>query len=802
MINQKNKHFFYTYRPQNSEYLVGRRKDWPGGQTLQNEILAIDTMVTKLDAAIWEYSVRPDQKIWDGIEDLLARNRNRNASTADKSQFIPDKSSFILKDGYEIELLWVATMPSYPNYYPGDPPNDKIIILEDLDKDGKADQYKIFADSLYLPLGFELGNGGLFLTQAPDLVFLRDTTGDDKADVKEYLLHGFGTEDAHHSLSNYSWGPDGALYMHMGTFLHSQVETPYGPRRGAYGTTWRYDPVRRKLDNYISYPYANPWGNAFNEYGDHFIADASTGRCHFGTPLSTAIDYPIKHTSQPGFLTSDFAPKTCGMEIVSSSNFPPDVQGDILLNTFVGFQGIRQHRMIQDSSEYRAEEREPLLQSTDPNFRPVDLKFGPDGALYILDWFNPIVQHGEQGFREEMRDHSHGRIWRIKYSGRSLDAMVDYTQMTVDELLNNLKNSPLREKYQIRTQLRMFSKPEILPILQDWVLNLKSEDINLYKLEALWIYQGLNEYNAKLLEELLESKNDQVRASAVRTMYYWKDEVKNYPERLDNLVEDPSFKVRLETIVALSHDKTEATIQSLLKALTLPRDKHINYVLKESLKNLQPVWLSMFEKNPDFLNGSHVQAEFLFDLLDDPVLLALPGFIKDDPNWQDYTWAMASGSEYSQLSQSLAYDAYKLKHDSMLEDTSLNSPTTGSTIILKLEAVPGKMIYDQDTLVVKAGQKVVLVFNNEDNMAHNVVIVKPGQKERIGTLADEMASQKDAYEKGFIPDSKDVLYFTPLVNSGKNYKLEFIAPMQKGEYPYICTFPGHWRLMNGILKVI
>src|SRR5690606_24398057 len=115
------------------------------------------------------------------------------------------------------------------------------------------------------------------------------------------------------------------------------------------------------------------------------------------------------------------------------------------------------------------------------NFRPVDLKFGLDGALYVLDWFNPIVQHGEQGFREEMRDHTHGRIWRIKYSGNRLDEMVDYTKMTVEELLNNLKSSTNRDKYQIRTQLRTFSKSKVLPILKEWILNLEPEDIDLYK---------------------------------------------------------------------------------------------------------------------------------------------------------------------------------------------------------------------------------------------------------------------------------------------------------------------------------
>src|SRR5690606_23627269 len=156
------------------------------------------------------------------------------------------KSQFVLPEGFEIELfasekdfpmanpvaatfdakgrLWVATMPSYPNYLLGNPPNDKILVLEDTDGDGKADKHTVFADSLYLPLGFELGDGGVYLTQAPDFIFLKDTDGDDIADSREVLLSGFGTEDSHHTLNTYTWGPDGALYMNMGTFLHTQVE--------------------------------------------------------------------------------------------------------------------------------------------------------------------------------------------------------------------------------------------------------------------------------------------------------------------------------------------------------------------------------------------------------------------------------------------------------------------------------------------------------------------------------------------------------------------------------------------------
>src|SRR3546814_2622468 len=97
--------------------------------------------------------------------------------------------------------MWVASMPTYPHYLPGKLPSDRLVILEDTDQDGKADSHQVFADSLYLPLGFELGQGGVYVTQAPDLVFLKDTNGDDRADLRKTLLSGFGTEDSHHTLS-------------------------------------------------------------------------------------------------------------------------------------------------------------------------------------------------------------------------------------------------------------------------------------------------------------------------------------------------------------------------------------------------------------------------------------------------------------------------------------------------------------------------------------------------------------------------------------------------------------------------
>ena len=183
-----------------------------------------------------------------------ARSRT-SAATSTSPRRIPRWRSTRLKpaDGYEVSLfaserefpelanplamtfdtrgrLWVLTSPTYPHVGPDETPNDKLIILEDGNGDGRADKVKVFADRLYIPTGFALGDGGVYVSQQPNLMFLQDTNGDDRADVRRVILHGFGTEDSHHSIHAYTWGPDGALYFQEGTFLHSQVETPYGPR--------------------------------------------------------------------------------------------------------------------------------------------------------------------------------------------------------------------------------------------------------------------------------------------------------------------------------------------------------------------------------------------------------------------------------------------------------------------------------------------------------------------------------------------------------------------------------------------
>ena len=315
--------------------------------------------------------------------------------------------------------LWVLTSPTYPHYLPGVRPNDKLIILEDVNRDGRADKSTIFADGLYQPMGFELGDGGAYVSQQPNLMFLRDTNGDGRADERRIILHGFGTEDSHHAIHAFQWDPGGGLHFQEGTFLHSQVETPYGPVRVENAAVFRYEPRTEKLSVFVSYSFANPWGHVIDRWGQNFVSDASNGDNYYGTAFSGHVDYPRKQRSMQKWTLTQVRP-TANNEIVSSRHFPDGAQGNFLITNVIGFQGIKQYRVQEEGSGFVAVEIEPLLQSEDPNFRPIGLRFGPDGALYLCDWFNPLIGHMQYSLRDPRRDKAGGRVYRITAKGRPL----------------------------------------------------------------------------------------------------------------------------------------------------------------------------------------------------------------------------------------------------------------------------------------------------------------------------------------------------------------------------------------------
>ena len=528
-VDEKSLQFFYDYRAVNGCYIYGGRKAPFGVVNFPAEFAKLRKMIQNRERRVWDIAqgkdvpATIDDSNTGGFAPVETNVKNPiHITTPDE-----EKKSFTLPEGYAINLfasevefpdledpvsmtfdakgrLWVTAMPSYPMYLPGTKPNDKVLILEDANEDGKADRCTVFAGGLHVPTGFELGDGGVYVSQMPNLIFLKDTDGDDCADTRELIMHGFDTADSHHAMHAYTWDPGGALHWQEGTFHYTQVETPYGPRRCNEAGIFRWEPRSWKFDVFVSYGFANPWGHYVDRWGQNFVADASGGANYYGTAFSGQVVYPQKHGGMKQFFPMQWRP-TCGCELVYSRHFPDDTQGDYLLNNNIGFQGILRYRVREDGSGFAGAPVEPLLQSSDPNFRPVALQFGPDGALYVVDWFNPLVGHMQHSLRDPNRDHTRGRIWRITYPKRPLVPRARVAGASVPELLDLFKSYEDRVRYRARRELRERPEQDVLRALDRWVAGLDKNHPEYWRsmLEAIWLHQSLDVVDSPLLKQLL-----------------------------------------------------------------------------------------------------------------------------------------------------------------------------------------------------------------------------------------------------------------------------------------------------------
>ena len=379
----------------------------------------------------------------------------RDAAVPDPDPEI-ERKSFVVADGFEVNLfaadpvlakpiqmnfdpqgrLWVVSSEVYPQIEPGQTANDKVLILEDTDGDGKAEKTRVFADGLLIPTGIAPGDGGAYVANSTELLHLSDTNGDGKADRRRVMLSGFGTEDTHHILHTLRWGDDGLLYMSQSIYIHSHIETPHGVRRLNGGGIWQFRPETMELDVFVR-GFVNPWGTHFDRFGQAFGTDGAgyEGINYLvpGAAYLTAVGVPRLLTGlTPG------SPKHCGLEIVSGRGLPDDWQGSLVTNDFRANRVCR-FVVSDDGSGFAAREQAEVIKTRHPAFRPIDVKMGPDGAIYVADWYNPIIQHGEVDFRDPRRDHTHGRIWRVTAKGRPPVPRPKLVEADVPSLLESLK---------------------------------------------------------------------------------------------------------------------------------------------------------------------------------------------------------------------------------------------------------------------------------------------------------------------------------------------------------------------------
>ena len=651
-VNEKSQQFWYRYRPINPFYIYGGRAAPFGTVSFPPEMERLDGMVANRDRKIWDIAqgkttdpVVDDSNLKPVPETPTTMKTEPKINTPEE-----EKATFTVLDGFEANLfasevefpdlkkpvqltfdakgrMWVTTIPTYPHLFPGQKPQDKVLILTDKDADGKADESKVFADNLYIPIGIELGYGGAYISAEPDLVFLKDTNGDDKADVRHAVLHGFGCEDSHHAINAFVWGPGGGLHMMEGTFLHSQVETPRGPVRLENAGVWRYEPATEKLGVHITYNYANPWGETFDQWGRNYIADASGGDNHYGNAYSGWLPWPQKHANMERFTDKKAHVRpTAGCEVVSSRQFPDEYQQWWLLNNNIGFQGTRMFHVVDDGSGFKSEEWKDLIYSSDPSFRPVDLEFGPDGALYIVDWYNPIIGHMQFSLRDPQRDKAHGRIWRITAKGREPVKPAKIEGAKIAELLDLLRSYEDRTRYRVRRELGQRDTPAVLAAVERFLKTLPEPDAQRehLQLECLWVQQWHDAVDAALLKKVLVSKEPRARAAGIYVLRFWHDRIPESAALLKAAANDEYPTVRMEAVVAASFLHSIAGVEIALEAVKHVTDYYIDYALKETMRAVEPYWKQAVVKGTPFAAENPKGLTWLLGRFNNGEVLALP----------------------------------------------------------------------------------------------------------------------------------------------------------------------------------
>jgi putative membrane-bound dehydrogenase-like protein len=718
--------------------------DQSNAKVLQHELVMLDVMTANRDQYIWKVAQGEKSKVVDDsnvpapIKVISNVGGGSVSSSAIKEgstkYFSPEESrkSLAVRDDFEVHLfadekqfpdlinpvqmqvdtkgrLWAAVWPTYPMWEPLEPMNDALVILPDDNKDGKADRVIEFA-KVHNPVGFEFWNGGVLVTSGPDLLFLKDTDGDDKADERYVILQGLGTSDTHHGANNLIYGPDGGIYWQSGVFLQHNHEHPWGPSlKTTASAMYRFDPRRHTIALHGSNS-PNPHGIAFDYWGYHYATDGTGGRAF--------QVYPDGNSWKMRQLLAKEVRPVPACEVVSSDNFPDSMQGDFLICNTIGFLGVKQYKLNRDGNSTKTigsgrwekgakvssqskfgevwgtpngqklsvikdlsdgssvqEESVGFMLSGDKNFRPTDAIFGEDGALYVSDWQNVIIGHMQHNVRDPNRDEKHGRIYRFTYKKKPLQKAVKIDGQPIEQLLANLMHPVDSVRHRTRVELSERDSSAVIKATQEWIKQFdpKNKEDAHHLLEALWVHQQHNYRNGRLLNQVLKSPHPHARMAALTVQHHW--------------------------------------------------------------YNANPT------KGSEEIEEAHIE------------VVAKSGVLSD----------------------------------------------TAELTTVRIGTIPEKMKYDLAEFTVKAGKAVKLIFANPDFMPHNLVMVNPGKADEVGQAAINLGA--GGFDVAFVPQSKEILWASKLIDHKQEEIIEFNAPTQPGDYQYVCTFPGHHFVMRGLMKV-
>ena len=580
-VLDKNWHWFNRYRATDGNNIWGSRSKlaFTDGQTnrvvLEQELRQLDVMTANRDKVIWAAvagnEINPDDSnvpapipVKTNLTNLIdpsAKQKNRIGTT---DYLSPEESLATMRFAKGLEgnvfaseemfpsqlvnpvqlgvdpkgRLWAATWPTYPKWDPLKEMNDQLVILPDENRDGVADRAITFAH-VHNPTGFEFWNGGVIVASAPDILFLKDTDGDDVADLRVRIVSAIDSADTHHAANNFVYGPDGFIYYQRGGFHISNVETPWTSNQlSDINAMFRFNPRTHEFSFHTGIGGGNLHGIGFDYWGYHYSTAATSG-----------LPFQIKPQGDGRFISRElFRPTVrpiASSGVFSSAQFPERFQNNFLICNTIGFRGIKRYTLDYDTNtgDVKGTETEDLLVTGnpgnnksniyepidpgksphDPNFRPTDFEVGDDGALYVSDWANAIIGHMQHNIRDPGRDHLHGRIIRVVSNEKPLATGTLIDGQSIEVLLAHLESPTNGIRQRARVELSEHPTGAVMSALGKWLeqFDPKAKGDAHHLLEGLWLHQQFNVKNESLLDQLLNSPEPHARISAGRVKQMW-----------------------------------------------------------------------------------------------------------------------------------------------------------------------------------------------------------------------------------------------------------------------------------------
>ncbi len=603
-ILDKNYHWFSRYRVVDGYNVFGGRSKlaWFGqsnADVMMREMEMFDVMTANRDVRVWAVAKGSDHHVVDNNlpPEVEVKTNIPGKLEGGKHEYIDGKeaiSKMKIADGMQVNLfadekmfpevvnpvqmavdpngtLFVSVWPSYPHWNPKEPRRDRIIALPDDNGDGVADRCVIFADELNSVTGFEFWGGGMLVAALPELWFLKDTDGDGKSDIKVRMLQGLSSADSHHSANAMLLGPDGWLYWSRGIFNIAAMETPTKTYRSGESGVHRFNP--RTFEMEFHFPIGpNPHGDVFDQWGYQFANDGTGGSGSY-----VNIGKGVGH--KPWFKMRVRPVSATG--ILSSSHFPDKNQGNFLICNCIGFLGILQHEVKYNGADITAEEIEPILVSSDPNFRPTDVEIGGDGAMYVSDWSNAIVGHMQHNMRDPNRDHEHGRIYRVTAKDRPLLKPTKLIGRPINEVLQAFFSKENGVRYRARLELSGRETKDVVPAIATWAAKLDAAQPNDAQalLECLWVHEEHRVPNSDLLKKVYKAKEARVRAAAIRTLGHWGPKIADWEPVLLAAVRDESALVRAEAVKSALSFEGVVGAEVIFEASNKQSDPEMDIVL-------------------------------------------------------------------------------------------------------------------------------------------------------------------------------------------------------------------------------